>query len=589
MTESNLLCACMLRLSILVGLLSVVVTIIYYTPIPDLEASKQNCDRECHELDWPLICRYKIVLETQNIQNNCQKCSSNNQTECQNNIYCNRFSEKIITANRQVPGPSIRVCENDIMVIDVVNRIPGHSVSVHWRGQWQKETPVMDGAPMVTQCPILPHTTFQYKFRAAQAGTHWWQILSGDELSDRVFGAFIVKQSKRKEPHVSIYDFDETSHVLLVEYTTMTQNGFNEMRINGIASNTSITVQNNSKYRFRIINTGGVSQCPIEIKVHKHHITVISVDGHAIEPKPVDVIQVEPGETLDFILTTNKNQGIFDMMVSSQGHCKSTNHTHTLYIQYNSTLNNIISDTNNLAQQTEHGNRRLSITSLTSLPFELSAVKLKNTIYLGFSSIQYQLSEGSWSLPNFNNMSMVLPSAPLLLQQPEDVIMCNAENVPLKCRSSITSCECTHVIDLPLGTATELVIFDTEHTLFKTDRSHSFYLHGHSFYVVGQRSKAFVKSADHAKKLDSNGHLVHRNLDRSVLKNSVVVPAAGVSVVRFIADNPGYWLFRSEKTSEWSSGLSLIFRVTNPSGNFPQVPEDFPKCGNFIGPEFFLA
>jgi len=68
------------------------------------------------------------------------------------------------------------------MVIDIVNRIPGHSVSVHWRGQWQKETPVMDGAPMVTQCPILPHTTFQYKFRAAQAGTHWWQILSGKIL-----------------------------------------------------------------------------------------------------------------------------------------------------------------------------------------------------------------------------------------------------------------------------------------------------------------------------------------------------------------------------------------------------------------------
>lgn len=33
-----------------------------------LEASKENCDRECHELDWPLICRLKIVLETQKIQ-----------------------------------------------------------------------------------------------------------------------------------------------------------------------------------------------------------------------------------------------------------------------------------------------------------------------------------------------------------------------------------------------------------------------------------------------------------------------------------------------------------------------------------------
>lgn len=33
-----------------------------------LESSKENCDRECHELDWPSICRFKIVLETQRVQ-----------------------------------------------------------------------------------------------------------------------------------------------------------------------------------------------------------------------------------------------------------------------------------------------------------------------------------------------------------------------------------------------------------------------------------------------------------------------------------------------------------------------------------------
>lgn len=58
-------------------------------------------------------------------------------------------------------------------------------------------------------------------------------------------------------------------------------------------------MQNNGSYRFRTINTGGVSQCPIEINVQKHHLTVISIDGHAIEPKPVDVIQVEPGLVLN--------------------------------------------------------------------------------------------------------------------------------------------------------------------------------------------------------------------------------------------------------------------------------------------------
>ncbi|VVC32694.1 Multicopper oxidase, type 3,Multicopper oxidases, conserved site,Cupredoxin,Multicopper oxidase [Cinara cedri] len=554
------------------------------------EASKVNCDRECHELDWPLICRFRIVLESQQIQNNCQKCSDN-QTECQvDNMYCDRYSEKVITANRQVPGPSIRVCENDIMVIDVVNRIPGHSVSVHWRGQWQKETPVMDGSPMVTQCPILPHTTFQYKFRAAQPGTHWWQILSGDELSDRVFGAFIVKQSKRREPHVTIYDHDDIPHVLLVEYVT-SQNGSNEMRVNGNApSNTTITVKNNGRYRFRTINTGGLSQCPIEIKAQEHFLTAIAIDGHAIEPVQVEAVQVEPGETLDFVLTASKNRGIFNMTVSSGGHCEDSNLTHTLHIQYNSTLNDIILEMKNPKLSVDSVvNHYVSKASLSGLPWELSANKLKNTIYLGFSSIKYQLGEGSWSMPNFNNMSMVLPSAPLLLQQPQDVVECNSENVPFKCRSGFTSCECTHIIDLPLGSATELVVFDTEHTLFRADRSHSFHLHGHSFHVVGEKRKAFVKSAEHAKKLDNEGRLLRRNFEGAALKNTVVVPAAGVSAVRFVADNPGYWLFRSESTSEWSSGLSLIFRVANPTGSFPKVPEDFPKCGNFIGPEFFLT
>lgn len=70
-------------------------------------------------------------------------------------------------------------------------------------------------------------------------------------------------------------------------------------------------------------------------------------------------------------------------------------------------------------------------------------------------------------MPGFNNMSMVLPSAPLLVQRPEDVTVCNAENVPHKCWSSFMSCECTHIIDLPLGSATELVIFDTGIYLFE--------------------------------------------------------------------------------------------------------------------------
>jgi FtsP/CotA-like multicopper oxidase with cupredoxin domain len=65
------------------------------------------------------------------------------------------------------------------MVVDIVNRVPGQGFGIHWRGQPQKETPVMDGVPMVTQCPIASSTTFQYKFRASQPGTHMWHANTG--------------------------------------------------------------------------------------------------------------------------------------------------------------------------------------------------------------------------------------------------------------------------------------------------------------------------------------------------------------------------------------------------------------------------
>lgn len=53
------------------------------------------------------------------------------------------------------------------------------------------------------------------------------------------------------------------------------------------------------------------------------------------------------GETLDFVLTASQSQGVFDLTVSSQGHCMVSNLTHMLNIHYNSTLNDIISEMKN--------------------------------------------------------------------------------------------------------------------------------------------------------------------------------------------------------------------------------------------------
>lgn len=69
------------------------------------------------------------------------------------------------------------------------------------------------------------------------------------------------------------------------------------------------------------------------------------------------------GETLDFVLTASQSQGVFDMTVSSQGHCKDSNLTHMLNIHYNSTLNDIISERKNPPKKTVSTTENIKIDS----------------------------------------------------------------------------------------------------------------------------------------------------------------------------------------------------------------------------------
>ena len=74
-----------------------------------------------------------------------------------------------------LPGPSIQVCEGDTIVVDLHNSLHSfEATTIHWHGLHQKGTPQMDGVGMITQCPITPHTRFQYRFTANDPGTHLW-------------------------------------------------------------------------------------------------------------------------------------------------------------------------------------------------------------------------------------------------------------------------------------------------------------------------------------------------------------------------------------------------------------------------------
>lgn len=177
------------------------------------------CVRDCQVDGPPMECHYTFVVEWyQTFSKACFDCPLN-LTDC-SRPHCvlgDGLQRSITVVNRMMPGPAIEVCEGDQIVVDVKNHLLGESTSIHWHGLHQKKTPYMDGVPHITQCPISPHATFRYSFPADQAGTHFWHSHTGMQRGDGVFGSLIIRRPKSSEPHGSLYDFDLSEHVLVLQ------------------------------------------------------------------------------------------------------------------------------------------------------------------------------------------------------------------------------------------------------------------------------------------------------------------------------------------------------------------------------------
>ncbi|RZK33664.1 MAG: copper oxidase, partial [Pedobacter sp.] len=80
-------------------------------------------------------------------------------------------SKRAIAVNGQIPMPTLTFTEGDTALIYVHNNLD-EETSLHWHGLFLPNK--MDGVPFLTQMPIMPHTTYVYKFPIVQHGTHWY-------------------------------------------------------------------------------------------------------------------------------------------------------------------------------------------------------------------------------------------------------------------------------------------------------------------------------------------------------------------------------------------------------------------------------
>ena len=74
-----------------------------------------------------------------------------------------------------------QVCLGDRIIIDLLNKMAGNEMAIHWHGVFQKGTQYMDGVPMATQCSILEGDVFRYDFFANNEGTLYWHSHDGKD------------------------------------------------------------------------------------------------------------------------------------------------------------------------------------------------------------------------------------------------------------------------------------------------------------------------------------------------------------------------------------------------------------------------
>jgi L-ascorbate oxidase len=113
-----------------------------------------------------MVCKYYFLVEWfQTLSKACYDCP-NNMSDCSRNqcILANGVERVVMVVNRQLPGPLIQVCLEDTINVVLMNNLRmGETASIHWHGLYHKDSIWMDGVGMITQCPINPMTTFEYK------------------------------------------------------------------------------------------------------------------------------------------------------------------------------------------------------------------------------------------------------------------------------------------------------------------------------------------------------------------------------------------------------------------------------------------
>lgn len=359
----------------------------------------------------------------------------------------------------------------------------------------------------------------------------------------------------------------------------------------------SLQVEAGKTYFLQIVNAATL--VAVNLAIANHTVTVVQADGTYVEPFNVTNLDIGVAQRYGVLLTTDQPEDSYWIETSMR--FRDGGPVGRGYLKYNDSPAPT-TDANSTTAILDHPDifdveswTQLDASLMTLNPSDyntssvLSASIDKQYIVVGTQVMDAASGLLRWAV---NNISQSFPASPTLFSVLQALQAESAASWPLTTvnnflelpmtppipfnytenlqnQSSLISTNLEAIGDVVLrlerGDPVELIMQNALALNGKAD-FHSWHLHGHSFWIVGQGQGIF----DPAKDVPSF------NLKNPVRRDTLSLLPYGWTAVRFVADNPGAWPFHCTLAAHAVMGMGFTV-VTSPDV-LPPPPPGLSGC-----------
>jgi iron transport multicopper oxidase len=439
----------------------------------------------------------------------------------------NDFRKAVICVNGLNVGPVLRAKQNDVLRINVSNNLFTESISVHWHGIKQKNTPWMDGTPYISECPIQVGTNKIYEFAVPDFGTFFYHSHIEMQMKDSFFGALIVEDINHNtkitydEEYIIIFsDFhkqDSEELIQMLKSVPFEWTGSPYRLLANGMTNFNMSVSYGKTYLIRFISA--VAHSYLNISIPGHNVSIVEVEGTYTDPLNISHIWLNEGQRYTVLLTAN-NIGCYYINVSSMSDPINVL-IGLIYDNIDCNHSNYISTINN----------NFFNTSLLTNKYHVDLPKPNKNLSLVMT---VKRIHGTGKLFVYNNNSFTFPTVPILLSYYLGTYVPNNE-------TTIINVELNDVIDIEL--------------INNSPFQHTYHMHHVSFYVL--------------------------NSDKPVIRDVVTIEKHERITIRVVFDNPSITLAHCHSVFHLTQQLVIVFAY--PANIIPRPPSNFIICGKTFG------